>query len=118
MSKKEVEARHEREQKIKLKNTADFIRMFASRPDNIKEYTGDSEIYFEPTKNGKYLVVNHFNTKKKPEFQGYDLWIAEYANRSDIGELRAISKTCIKQGFDITTDKEIIDQYLSSHFHG
>lgn len=93
-----------------------FIKswMFEKTYDSLCEYSADSDLYFMPFEARKYLVLNHSNVSNKIELQGFDLWISEYDSTSAIGKRKAISMTSVKHGFNIHTDKMIIDNYLTA----
>lgn len=89
-------------------------KMFEKTYDSLCEYSADSDLYFMPVEARKYLVLNHSNVSNKIELQGFDLWISEYDSTSAIGKRSAISMTSIKYGFNIHSDKMIIDNYLTA----
>lgn len=57
-----------------------------------------------------FFVANHFNKNhKNSNTQGVDLWAALYHNKKDIGQIEPVFFDCIQLGFDVDTDKQIID---------
>lgn len=69
----------------RISNTLYWLRSFASRIDENGDFSKDAMLYYRKLKSGKYLVVNHFNRKRKVELQGFDLWVCEYAKGEEPG---------------------------------
>ena len=114
MSIKEAEARMRRQKEKEIKGTLDFMSswMFRKVSDDLNEYSKNADLYWIPVQGRKYLVINHYNRKRKIALQGFDLWLSEYRSDNDIGKEKAISTKSLKLCFKYPEHKNILEDYL------
>jgi hypothetical protein len=115
MTKKEQETKRKYKEQKRIQATLDFLRQcrFEKRVDVLKEYTAHGEeLYCIPLAGRQCLVAQHYNSKKRVEFQGFTLWLSEYENYQDIGKREAISIINLKQSFNPEKDKSVVVSYL------
>jgi hypothetical protein len=86
--------------------------MFERSEDTLGEYSKGSIIYSLPISEKKYLVFNHYNSKRKIELQGFDLWISEYSSNNEIGKRKAVSIKSLVLSFDLENNKDVIEEHL------
>ncbi len=87
------------------------LRGYANRVDENDDFSQDAMLFYRKAKNGKYVVINHFNRKMKLELQGFDSWLCEYSRNDEPGIDSPISITEIKLGLKLPQDLKLIDQY-------
>ncbi|MER3330027.1 MAG: hypothetical protein RIF34_10655 [Candidatus Kapaibacterium sp.] len=94
-----------------ISETLNRLKGYASRIDELGDFCEGSMLYYRKTKDGKYIVVNHFNRKMRLDLQGFDSWICDYAETDEPGIGSPIKITEIRLGLRLPRDRELIDLF-------
>jgi len=85
---------------------------FTKTVDSISSYSSNNPpLYYKYIGNGKYIVFNHWNYDKKNK-DGFDCWLAIYANEEQVGKKKPIDLQKLRLGFQLERDLPLIEQYL------
>lgn len=95
-----------------ISKTLYWLRGYANRVDENGDFSRNAMLYYQKTKDGRYVVVNHFNRKNKIDLQGFDSWICEYAGNDEPGIGSPVSIDTIKLGLKLPEDQALIDQVI------
>jgi hypothetical protein len=85
---------------------------FSKTVDTLNEYSTNADLYFRSIGNQQFIVFNHYNKKSKDHFQGFDCWLSNYKDQSEIGKIKALQIEEIRLGFQFSRDWELITKYL------
>lgn len=86
---------------------------FSKTVDNINSYSSKNPpLYYKGIGNRKYIVFNHWNYMSEYT-DGFDCWLAIYANENQIGKEKPLELQEIILGFQLERDLPLIEQYLS-----
>jgi hypothetical protein len=102
------------QKKQSIEEVLSFLRRpcFSNAIDRIGEYSRKSRLYFAEVAPDKYLVLNHFNYKRRIDLQGFDMWIAEYGRTREIGDKPAKTQKMIKLCVALPRDLALFEPYV------
>jgi hypothetical protein len=85
---------------------------FSKTTDTVGAFCKDNPLFYKKIGDKKYLVFNHYNSKSKTN-DGFDCWIATFANEKQIGIKKTMDVQEIRLSFHLDRDFELIKDYLN-----
>lgn len=105
------------EAEIKIRRVLDWLDMnhFRKTLDQIGMLTAGAPLYYLNIKDHDYLMITHFNLKRKAYLQGFDLFYVHNVNISLIG--KQLTGECDEFGipsFDVKKDLPLLREFLAT----
>lgn len=98
----------------KIKDTFDWLteRGFLQTLDEVGLVTEDCPLYYLHVKNNDFVIVTHFNHKRRFDVQGFDLFYIEDLNPNTIGKEKNGNIKMSILSFNIDKHLSQLNEYL------
>ncbi len=106
---------HHFKHKIEVQNLLSKFEewKFEKTIDIASSITNNAPLYFKKLDGNKYLVFTHYNSKSNTR-DGFDCWIATFANTAHIGNKKPLTLQTVSLSFNLERDFELIKNYVNN----
>lgn len=101
--------------KTKIRRTLDWLQSnsFIQTIDKVGMAVNGCPLYYKQVKDNEFLVLIHYNSKKKISIQGFDLFYFKKTNSQTIGTVKCELDNFRILSFDIDRDLEEVKTFIA-----